>query len=95
MNYVVPLPSFERCIHKMTVPDRQRIAEALERFNQFQSTGTIAAGLGLKKINHDKYELRVDIRLRVVMKKVVNEFHLVFVGSHDDVRKYLRQFRHK
>jgi len=56
-------------------------------------TGQAPYGFRLKKINHNKYEFRIDIRLRVVLKEEENTFYLVLVGDHDEVRRYLRNFR--
>jgi hypothetical protein len=50
-------------------------------------------GSGFKKINHDKFEFRVDIRIRVILKVEGDDYYLVLVGNHDDVRRYLRSFR--
>ena len=95
MSHIVPLPSFERSIRQITKGDRRKIVSALEKFNRFLETGDINPGLGLKKVNHDKYELRADIRLRIIMKKLNNDYYLVLVGNHDDVVRYLRAFRNK
>ena len=93
MKQIVVLPSFERSLKKFNPFDKKKIIQALERFNEFLTSGHLLVGLGLKKINHDKYEFRVDIRLRVILKTEGNIFYLVFVGNHDDVRKYLRDYR--
>ena len=51
------------------------------------------AGFGFKKINHDKYEFRIDIRLRVVVKVEGEDYYLVLAGNHDEVKRYLRRRR--
>lgn len=93
MRQVVALPSFERSFKKLDSFAKHKVIESLERFNEFLITGKFPTGLGFKKINHDKYEFRVDIRLRVVMKIEGNSFYLVLVGHHDEVKRYLRNFR--
>jgi len=50
-------------------------------------------GLGFKKINHDKYEFRVGLRLRVIVKVEADKYYLVLVGSHQDIKRYLNKFR--
>ena len=77
----------------MTPGDRRKLTEALEKFNHFFLTGELGAGFGFKKINHDKYEFRIDIRQRVVFKQDHDAVYLVLVGGHDDVRKYLKKYR--
>ena len=68
MKRILILPSFERSVKKLTRQDRDNLAASLEDFNLFLLSGEAPAGLGFKKINHDKYEFRVDIRLRVIVK---------------------------
>ena len=93
MKQIIALPSFERSFKKLDSHTKKKVIESLEEFNEFLVTGKVSVGLGFKKINHDKYEFRVDIRLRVVMKAEGNNFYLVLVSNHDEVRRYLRDFR--
>jgi mRNA-degrading endonuclease RelE of RelBE toxin-antitoxin system len=93
MQKIVILPSFKRTVKKLTIQERQRLAKSLEIFNTFLVTSQAPAGFRFKKINHDKYEFRVDLRLRVIVKQEEDTFYLVLVGSHDEIRRYLRNFR--
>lgn len=93
MKKVIPLPSFERAAKKLGPQAKELLAKSLEAFNSFLVSGQLTAGLRFKKINHDKYEFRVDIRLRVIVKKEGDAFYLVLVGTHDEVRRYLREYR--
>jgi len=93
MKQIVILPSFERSLRKLTPAQKKQVTECLEVFNQFLISGHMPYGLGFKKINHDKFEFRVDIRIRIILKVEGNDYYLVLVGNHDDVRKYLKSFR--
>ena len=93
MRKIVILPSFERSLKKLTPQEKKQTAESLEVFNAMLVCGHFPAGLGFRKINHDKYELRVSIRLRVVIKAEKDTYYLVLVGNHDEVRRYLREYR--
>jgi mRNA-degrading endonuclease RelE of RelBE toxin-antitoxin system len=93
MKNIVVLPSFERSIRKLSALEKKQTAESLEAFNAMLVSGHCPAGLGFKKINHDKYELRVSIRLRVVIKSDGETYYLVLAGNHDEVRRYLRDYR--
>ena len=93
MKRVLILPSFERSVKKLTRQDKDNLAESLEDFNSFLLSGEAPAGFGFKKINHDKYEFRVDIRLRVVVKVEGEDYYLVLAGNHDEVKRYLRHRR--
>lgn len=93
MRQVVALPSFATSARRLSPPDKEQLAESLEQFNHFLLTGILPLGLGFKKIGHDKYEFRAGLRLRIVAKADSNTYYLVFVGSHDEVRRYLRKYR--
>ena len=93
MKKISILPSFERSVKRLTPQEKEHLSKSLEIFNNYLITGQSPYGFRFKKINHDKYEFRVDIRLRVVLKEEGNTFYLVFVGDHDEVRTYLRNFR--
>ena len=93
MKRIVILPSFERSVKKLTRQDKDNLAESLEAFNSFLFSGELPVGFGFKKINHDKYEFRVDIRLRVVVKVEGDDYYLALAGNHNDVKRYLRHYR--
>ncbi|MBU0533557.1 MAG: hypothetical protein KJ887_02010 [Candidatus Omnitrophica bacterium] len=93
MRQIVVLPSFERLAKKLSPADKEQLIESLEKFNNFILSGDAPVGLGFKKINHNKYEFRAGLRLRVVVKAEDNTYYLVLVGNHDDVKRYLRKYR--
>jgi mRNA-degrading endonuclease RelE of RelBE toxin-antitoxin system len=93
MKKISVLSSFDRSIKKMNSQDKSQIAESLEAFNTFLVSGKAPFGFRFKKINHNKYEFRVNIKLRVVVKEEDDTFYLVLAGSHEDVKRYLRSFR--
>ena len=93
MKKIIVLPSFDRSIKRLTPGERGQLTESLERFNHFLLKGELSVGLGFKKINHDKYEFRINIRQRVVFKQDHDAVYLVLVGSHDEIRKYLKKYR--
>jgi len=90
---ILILPSFERSIKKLTRQDKDNLAESLEDFNLFLLSGEAPAGFGFKKIGYGKYEFRVDVRLRVVVRVEGEDYYLVLAGNHDGVKRYLRRYR--
>lgn len=95
MKYIVPLPGFERDIKKFRQGTRERLKNTLEAFNRFVETGEKTFGFRFKKINKNKYEFRLDIRLRVVTKLEGDTYYLVKAGNHNEIKRYLRKFRHR
>jgi mRNA-degrading endonuclease RelE of RelBE toxin-antitoxin system len=93
MKKVLVLPSFERTARKLSRQEKKRLARSLETFNNFLIGGHPPYGFRFKKINHDKYEFRVDLKLRVIVKAESDIYYLVLVGDHEEIRRYLRSFR--
>ena len=48
------------------------------------------AGLGIRKLRADLFECRSGLALRVLFRVSQTELIVRFVGTHDDVQKYLR-----
>jgi mRNA-degrading endonuclease RelE of RelBE toxin-antitoxin system len=93
MRQIIALPSFLRSTRRLSHPDKSQLAESLEQFNNFIVRGELPIGLGFRKIGQDKCEFRVGLRLRMVVKAEGDVYYLVSVGSHDEVRRYLRKYR--
>ena len=93
MKRVAVLPSFSRSVKALSPRQRQALQRCMELFNIFLTRGELPVGLGFKKINGDKYEIRADIRLRIVFKLTGDCYFLVLAGSHDQVRRWLKQYR--
>jgi mRNA-degrading endonuclease RelE of RelBE toxin-antitoxin system len=87
------LPSFERSLKKLSPQDKEKVKKALKMFNKFLTSAILPRGLGLKKINQDKYEIRMDIRLRIILKLEGEVFYLVLVGNHQAIKNYLKKYR--
>jgi hypothetical protein len=90
MKDILSLGSFERSLKRLDPPDLRKVVLVLEKFNDFAVTGELPAGLGFKKLRADLFEIRVDIRLRILIKIDSTAFYLVLAGNHDDIHRYLR-----
>ncbi len=90
MKKILILSSFERSIKKLTSQERKQLAKSLELLNAYLVSSQAPFGFRFKKINHDKYEFRIDIKLRVIVKMEKDICYLVLVGNHEEVRRYLR-----
>lgn len=47
-------------------------------------------GLGFKKLRSTVWEIRVDLRIRIVFTLEGDCLSFLLVGTHDDVRRFLR-----
>lgn len=93
MNKIIILPSFERSVKRLTISEKRLLRESLEIFNSYIISGNAPYGFRYKKIGHDKYEFRADIKLRVLVKKESSNYYLVLAGNHEDILRYLRSYQ--
>lgn len=47
-------------------------------------------GLGIRKLRTDLFECRVGLALRLLFRATPEALVVRFIGSHDEVQKYLR-----
>lgn len=50
------------------------------------------SGLGIRKLRTDLFECRVGLALRILFRASPDALIVRFIGSHDEVQKYLRTF---
>ena len=86
---------FQKQLNKLSALERTKITDTLKTFLEALKKGPIPMGFGFKKINGDKYELRVNLRLRIAMKADSGVLVCHLIGNHEEIRKYLRDFRNK
>lgn len=86
---------FQKQLKKLSRQDQHNVAAALKELLEHLARGTMPAGLGFKKINGNKYEIRVGIRIRIVMKLEGETLVCHVVGNHDAVRRFLRDYRRR
>ena len=48
------------------------------------------SGLGIRKLRADLFECRLGLALRLLFRALPEALILRFIGSHDDIQKYLR-----
>jgi len=95
LKYLAASRQFQKQLKKLPPQDQRKTIDVLKNFLSALGTGNIPAGLGFKKINGDKYEIRVDIRKRIVLKAEGDTLFCHLIGDHEEVRRYLRGFRNK
>ena len=62
---------------------------ALLEFTQRFGRPHVHGGIGIRKMQPKTFECRVGLRLRIVIRDTPEDFRAEFVGSHDEVRKFL------
>jgi len=93
MRIIKILPLFERTLKRIPAKDKEKLKKSLDQLNDFLRSGILPKGLGLKKLSGCIYELRVDIRLRVILQVDGKIVYLVLIGSHNDIKRYLARYK--
>ena len=75
--------------------DRRRQQAAIEAVQSFltdlEERKQLPAGFGLKKLAKSYWEIRTTLADRVVFEWLEDQITFRLVGSHDDVRRFLKQ----
>ena len=91
MSRIFYLPSFVRQLQELRGKESEAAEKALNAFEHFVQTGEKSEGLGFKKLSDDKFEIRVDLRKRIVMKRIKSDYFLALYGDHAAIERFLRR----
>jgi hypothetical protein len=83
--------SFERSLKRLDSPKRNLIIKTINRFIDFYESGQKPAGLGLKHLKNDYWEIRASIRDRIIFIQHKDSIQFIIAGSHDDIRMFLKR----
>lgn len=70
--------------------ERREIGEAIRRVQESFGQPHLHQGIGLRKLSKRHFELRVGLDIRLVFTNEPVELKFVFMGNHDEVRRFLR-----
>ena len=86
------LNSFVRTFKSLASQDRVKTTRTISDLLEFlENKIRPSAGLGLKKLRKNLWEVRVGIKTRVLFTLNPDLITFAFVGSHDEIRKYLKE----
>ncbi len=83
-------PSFIRIFKKLDNFKQKQIIDAIEALKIVLEQRHSLEGLGFKRLKEDFWEIRASLKDRIVFSFKKDTVTFVLAGSHDDVKKYLR-----
>ena len=83
-------PSFDKTFRKLDPVRKERVLGAVSHLIDFFETGEKTKGLGLKHLREIFWEVRIDIRDRIIFAIEGDTIGFIIVGSHDEIKKFLR-----
>lgn len=87
INY---LRYYDRSFKKLDSPIQEKAISAIDSLIDFIKTRQKPEGLGLKKVYKDYWEIRLDIKNRMIFELKGNIINIAFVGDHKAVKLFPR-----
>lgn len=91
------LPSFERALKGLGATQKQiaqRLLNVLLVYYESNCNLDKARAIELrffhKKLRDSFYEAGIEGQLRVILKRIGDEFAVAFLGNHDQIRRFLK-----
>lgn len=86
--------SFLRVFKRFPCQQQDKIKEAVTEFiSRIENKTAVSQGMGLKKLSRSLWEIRVGIDLRIIFSIDSAVLNVIFAGTHDEIRKYLKRNR--
>ena len=82
---------FQRAYDRLPAHERDRVKKALQLLQRYLESREAPLGLGLKRLGPGVFEFRAGLALRGVSVEEGALMVLTLLGSHDDVRRFLKQ----
>lgn len=83
-------PSFDRTFKKLPKGRRDKALKAIFALVDYFEAGKRSRGLGLKHLRADFWEMRSDIKDRIIFAFSDDTVSFLIVGTHDEIRRFLK-----
>lgn len=84
-------PSFDRAWKALTNIRKEKARQALAMLVDFLEGGPKPEGLGLKKLRAPFWEIRLDLKDRILFTMEKERISFVLIGNHDEIRRALKR----
>ena len=84
--------SFEKSLKKLNQNEKDRVLDSCQSLiDIFEGDQSSQKGIGLKKLKSPYWEVRVNIKIRIIFSWNQDVAQFILVGSHDDIKDYLKE----
>jgi len=84
-------PSFDRAWKQLPATRKIKAAEAIATLVAFFEGDPKPDGLGLKKLRDHIWEIRTDLKDRILFRLTPGRVEFVLIGNHDDIHRVLKR----
>ena len=82
--------SFDKVFKKLGLNRQEKVIDAISILIDFFENRKKAKGLGLKNLRENYWEIRVDVKDRIIFTLEKDKVAFIIVGNHDEIKKFLR-----
>ena len=82
--------SFDKTFKKLELNRKEKVMQAVSLLIDFFEIGKKTKGLGLKHLREDFWEIRVNIKDRIIFTLKEETVGFVIVGNHDEIKRFLK-----
>ena len=83
-------PSFKKTFRNFSLKRKKKVKESIQKLVIFFETGEKTVGLGLKKLEDNFWEIRTNLKDRILFTFKRKRVGFVIVGIHKQIKNYLR-----
>jgi mRNA-degrading endonuclease RelE of RelBE toxin-antitoxin system len=79
-------PSYLRSLKRFSAKEVEDINTAISKLSESLGKPHIHSGLSVRKLRKAIFEIRADLKIRLLFARESGDIVLVFAGDHDEVR---------
>jgi len=83
-------PSFDKTFKKMESIRKEKASIAVSQLIDFFETGVKSKGLGLKHLREIYWEIRFNIKDRIIFSVENDIVSFIITGNHDEIKRFLK-----
>jgi hypothetical protein len=83
-------PRFFAALRNLSEADLTRAETALQALPECFGRPHTYAGISIRRLRKNIFERRAGLRIRLLFRATPQGLEVFFVGSHDDVRRFIR-----
>lgn len=85
-------PSFDRSVKSLPPEIKHEIKElCISLINVLSGDQELSAGMGLKNLRTNFWEIRKGIKLRILFRWQADRVEFILAGTHEDIKRFLKK----
>ena len=82
--------SFDKVFKKLGLNRQEKVIDAISILIDFFENRKKAKGLRIKNLRENYWEIRVNVKDRIIFTLEKDKVAFIIVGTHDEIKKFLR-----